>query len=247
MFTSTGNNFGGGPVVFKDVQESNYLVLNAVVKADSDGTAYLAAEQLEIYVPDLAIDRSVACGVVCQYKERGESGGYPYVYDAGTILKSWISDRNTIVIEKLPEFDHKGELTIWILALYCQLNQGGNTIRGSKTYLSFSDPNSYTSWDYESFCSIFEHWVFVYAKISYVSWDGSKYDWAVDIQGLPSDVAAEVPIMMGASYGNDNLGGVNPCRIEAGVFSMKAKDRSSGFSNSSSEPFIFAYLVREGE
>lgn len=59
MFTSTGNNFGGGPVVFKDVQESNYLVLNAVVKADSDGTAYLAAEQLEIYVPDLAIDRQI--------------------------------------------------------------------------------------------------------------------------------------------------------------------------------------------
>ena len=44
MFTSTGNNFGGGAIQFKDVQESNYLILNARLTADSDSAANQAVE-----------------------------------------------------------------------------------------------------------------------------------------------------------------------------------------------------------
>lgn len=245
MFTSTGNNFGGGVIQFKDVQESNYLILNAKLTADSDSATYQAVDQLEIYVPDLSIDRSVVCGVICQYQDRGEAYGSPYNYDAGTVLKSWIKDKNTIVIEKLPQFDNKGVLTIWIQAMYCQLNQGGNTIKGTRTRITFSDPLNKTSWDFDSICVIFERWVFVTAQISYASSD--NVDFSSTMQGFPTDVSVELPLIVGTCYGNSKMSAVNPCRIDAGVWSIRNEDKTSGFSSSSNKQFFFAYLVRDGE
>ncbi|MBR1501362.1 MAG: hypothetical protein IJ616_05295, partial [Bacteroidales bacterium] len=95
MFNSTGNNFGAGVIAFKDVQESNYIVLNAKFTCSPQGTEYQAAEVLEIKVPALSIVRSTIAGVVARYKERGTSYGYPYVRDGGTVLKSWVKDANT--------------------------------------------------------------------------------------------------------------------------------------------------------
>lgn len=101
MFNSTGNNFGAGVIQFKDVQESNYIVLNAKFTCSPQSAEYQAAEVLEIYVPALSIARSTIAGVVARYKERGTSYGYPYIYDGGTVLKSWVKDANTLCIEKL--------------------------------------------------------------------------------------------------------------------------------------------------
>lgn len=247
MFTSTGNNFGAGVIQFKDVQEANYIVLNAKFTADSGSDAYKAAKQLEITVPDLTIERSAMGFAVCQYVDRRVYSSSTSVYDAGTVLKSWIKDKNTIVVEKLPEFDNRGELTFWIQSLYCQLNQGGNTIRGTKTKLTFEAGPKYVYWNYDSFCIIFEKWVLLHAQISSTSWNGDKYDWEVTFKGMPSDVEADIHVMLGVCYGNDKLGGVNPSTLKDGVWSIKAEDRESGFGNTASYPFMFAYLVRDGE
>ena len=53
MFNSTGNNFGAGVIQFKDVQESNYIVLNAKFTCNPQSQEYQAADVLEIYVPTL--------------------------------------------------------------------------------------------------------------------------------------------------------------------------------------------------
>lgn len=108
MFNSTGNNFGGGVIQFKDVQESNYIVLNAKFTCSP---------------------QSAEAGVMARYKERGTSYGYPYIYDGGTVLKSWVKDANTLCIEKLPVFDDQEEFIIYIQTLYCQLAQGGNSTK----------------------------------------------------------------------------------------------------------------------
>ena len=101
MFNTTGNNFGAGVIAFKDVQESNYIVLNAKFTCSPQSAEYQAAEVLEIKVPALSIARSTIAGVVARYKERGISYGYPYIYDGGTVLKSWVKDANTLCIEKI--------------------------------------------------------------------------------------------------------------------------------------------------
>ena len=70
MFNSTGNNFGAGTIQFKDYQASNYVVLNAKFSYDPTNAAYQAADVLEIYVPDLSIDRSAGAGVILTVQDR---------------------------------------------------------------------------------------------------------------------------------------------------------------------------------
>ena len=245
MFTSTGNNFGGGAIQFKDVQESNYLILNAKLTADSDSAAYHAVDQLEIYVPDLRMDRSVVCGVICQYQDRGEGYGSPHNYDAGTVLKSWIKDKNTIVIEKLPQFDNRGELTIWIQAMYCQLNQGENAIKGAATRFYYNDPSGKLNLNYNSLCVTFDKWVFVALQLDYYAKENE--DLIIPLNGFPTDISAELPLIVSTSYGNFKMSAVNICRIDAAVWTIRDEDKTTGFHSSNNDPFIFAYLVRDGE
>ena len=147
----------------------------------------------------------------------------------------------------MDEFDDRGELTFWIHSLYCQLNQGGNTIRGTKTRITFEADPKYVYWSYDSFCIIFDKWVLLHAQISSTSWSGDKYDWEVTFKGLPEDIEAEIPVMLATCYGNSKLGGVNPTTLKAGVWTCPMESRETGFGNTGSYPFLFAYLVRDVE
>jgi hypothetical protein len=68
MFNSTGNNFGAGQISFKDYQAENYVVLNSKFSFDPTSPDYQACEQLEIYVPDLSIDRSAVGAVFLRFR-----------------------------------------------------------------------------------------------------------------------------------------------------------------------------------
>ena len=101
MFNSISNNFGAGIIQFKDVQESNYIVLNAKFTCSPQDNAYKTAEVLEITVPALTIGRSTEAGVIVSFTDRREYYGRIENYDACTVAKSWVKDANTLCIEKL--------------------------------------------------------------------------------------------------------------------------------------------------
>ncbi|HBL73129.1 MAG TPA: hypothetical protein DD409_09775, partial [Bacteroidales bacterium] len=113
MFNSTGNNFGAGQIQFKDYQAENYVVLNAKFSFDPTSADYQACDQLEIYVPDLSIDRSAVGAVFLRFEEAQHYSWGDAIYDGGSVLKSWVKDKNTIVIEKQPWFDANGPLIIY--------------------------------------------------------------------------------------------------------------------------------------
>ena len=123
MFNSTGNNFGAGTIQFKDYQAENYVVLNAKFSYDPTNAAYQGVDVLEICVPDLSINRSAVAGVILTFQDRYVYSSYTWNNDGGTAIKSWIKDKNTICLEKFTNFDDKGEITIFIQALYPMLNQ----------------------------------------------------------------------------------------------------------------------------
>ena len=178
MFNSTGNNFGAGVIQFKDVQESNYIVLNAKFTCSPQSAEYQAAEVLEITVPALSISRSIEAGVIARYKERGTSYGYPYVRDGGTVLKSWIKDANTLCIEKLSCFDDKQEIIIYIQTLYCMLGQGGNSTKGKeKRITATSEDNALRFSTSYSFCVVFKKWIFYHMMFDGATWALRNLDW----------------------------------------------------------------------
>lgn len=110
MFKSTGNNFGGPEITFKDYQGEHEIVLNAVFDYDSTNEAYRNARQLEIYVPALRFNKSAVAG--CFFAAEGQYG------PLGTTVKTWIKNKNTIVIEKLTAWDNLTNHRIYICTMY---------------------------------------------------------------------------------------------------------------------------------
>ena len=55
---ATGNNFGAGPIQFTAFQDTNLLILNKEITFDPTNASYQAADELEIYVPDLNLEKS---------------------------------------------------------------------------------------------------------------------------------------------------------------------------------------------
>ena len=66
------------------------MVLNAKFSYRTDSPEYLAADVLEIYVPDLSIERSAVTGVMMRFIDRRIFSSRTYSYDGGTVIKSWI-------------------------------------------------------------------------------------------------------------------------------------------------------------
>lgn len=96
MITATGNNFGAGTIQLKDYQSDKMIILNGRVPLDPSQADYEAASQLEIYVPDLMLPKSTTTAVFLH----GLSWEKKYV----TAVRSWIKNKNTIVLEKPPIF-----------------------------------------------------------------------------------------------------------------------------------------------
>ena len=103
MIIATGNNFGCGAIEIKDYQSEKVVILNAKITFDPKNEAYRNASVLEIYVPDLSLGRSSNSSCFMQsVKLMWPDEYYKREYQVGTVLTTWIKDKNTICIEKLP-------------------------------------------------------------------------------------------------------------------------------------------------
>ena len=235
MFNSIGNNFGAGQISFKDYQAENYVVLNSKFSFDPTNADYQACDQLEIYVPDLTIDRSAVGGVFIRFVEDYHYSWGDSVYDGGTVLKSWIKDKNTIVIEKQPWFDENGP--------YPQLNQGSDTIKSTMQRLTMTTEGNYLRFGYETFMVEFEHWVFIHLMFSSCTYAYRDSLWEVLMEELPSDITADVPICGGGNQMHPNCDGMAEAHIENRVLSNQR--RVMGFFDTAHDPFVYAFLVRD--
>ena len=245
LFNSTGNNFGAGQIAFKSHQEENFVVLNAKFSYDPTNAAYQAADVLEIYVPDLSIERSAITGVILTFQDRYVYSSYTWNNDGGTAIKSWIKDRNTICLEKFTNFDDKGEITIYIQALYTALARGSYTVKGTRTSISMTQETQYLYWSSETFCVIFEHWVFLHMQFRSCSYSYRSQPWEAQMGNFPTDVNADVVFLGGSNQYNPSVNGASLAHVENGVFTCP--ERMSGFESTGYDPFIFAFLVRDGE
>ena len=243
LFNSTGNNFGAGQIAFKSHQEEHYVVLNAKITYDPSNAAYQAADVLEIYVPDLTIERSAITGVILTFKDTRIYSSYTWNNDGGTVVKSWIKDKNTLCIEKLTNFDDKEEHTIFIQALYTTLANGATPIKGSRTRIEMAQETKYLYWSSETFCVIFDHWVFLHMQFSSCSYAYRDLPWEAEMGNFPTDVNADLAFIGGSNQYNPSVTGFTAAHVENGVFTCE--ERMAGFESTGYTPFIFAFLVRE--
>ena len=197
MITATGNNFGAYAIQLKDYQSEKMVVLNGRFELNPESEEYQAAKQLEIYVPDLSLPKSTMTAVF----QHGKSWAKPMV----TALKSWIKDKNTIVIEKpivLRSASAEPELDF-----FCAYVPKGVrfTPEGmTPTPLTIENatlPNMSIAYQH---CFVTDHWVFLAIQLNGTKTPNEGDEFSFRLNGLPNDLSADVPFFFNAySYSED--------------------------------------------
>lgn len=131
QITSTGNNFGGNAITFKTYQNGNFLILNGRLAIQTLTPEFAAAGQLEIYVPELSIKRSVDTALYAIYTYNG--------YRVVTIARSWIKNSKTICIEKMACFSGCEDIELVFCCLYSTKGKSLTTTPAARIPVSITD------------------------------------------------------------------------------------------------------------
>lgn len=239
MFKSTGNNFGGPEITFKDYQDEHEIVLNAIFEYDSTNPAYRNATELEIHVPDLSLSKSAVAG--CYFAAYGKRG------PVGTVLRTWIKDKNTIVIEKLTAWDECQRHRIYICTLYGL--RGFRGIEFELHKLNTLNIRQSVSIGYPSTMNNHYHitpnWAFMCFSLGELNWNAEdKTTFLSGTKGFPEDIDATLPYVNGL-FDFDLPGqNVHPVQMKDGqiLITDMSKDMGSG---TSWESLFYAFIVRD--
>jgi hypothetical protein len=214
MIIATGNNFGAGLIQLKDYQNANMVILNGRISIDPTDEAYIAAQQLEIYVPDLSLPKSTLTAVF----QHGKSWAKPMV----TALKSWIKDKNTIVVEKpLVLKSAAAEPVLDFLCAYVPKGIRFTPEGMTPTTLAIEDATlDNLRIEYQQ-CFITEGWVFLAIQVRGTKTANEGDPFSFRLAGLPSGLSADVPFFFNAySYTEDGSYEV-PMTLAGDLFSCE--------------------------
>ena len=229
------NNFGVAEIEFRDWQENGLVILNGVVSIDTENEDYKAAEVLEITVPDLSISRSAGTAV---FLRSSKADG------ASTIVKSRVKDSRTICVEKLPEFDEFGPLTLYFASAYVTLGQRMDCpmnmvirptiVNGESGKQSISNAKAVVT----------EHWCYLY--ICFNSFAGNDYKDAFEctLEGLPENIDITFPVVTASAYSYTFGTPTSVCRLNGKTLSC---DGRLAFGEGTNQgDFISIFIVRNG-
>lgn len=240
MITSKGNNFGAPAIQICDFQSDDFIVLNARFDVDTTTEEYQQAEQLELYVPNLAISRSSVTSCFIKSEELlWEGKSYEELVPLATTVKTWVKDANTICFEKLGCYDTLGKFTILVCTLYARKGTRGPLATVQTTPVTFNYQT--TPMRCSNICYVAENWCFLtfYYRDVYDGWGEPII---AQLEGFPTDVATDIFLVGGTHQANCPGVYVAEGRIENGMLNIpqtSTKQRSTG-----SDPFVYLFAVR---
>ena len=229
------NNFGVTEIELREWQEKGLIILNGMVCIDTENEDYKAAEVLEITVRDLSISRSAVTAV---FLRSSKADG------ASTVVQSWIKDVRTICIEKLPEFNEFGPLTLYFASAYVTLGQRldcpMNTVirptivNGDAGKQSISNAKAVVT----------DNWCYLY--ICFDKFAGANYKDAFECtpEGLPEDIDITFPVVTASAYSYTFGTPTSVCRLNGKILSCEGRLAFGEGSNQGD--FINIFIVRNG-
>ena len=235
MMKALANNFGVAVIEFRDCQKKGLVILNGVIEIDTDNEHYKVAEVLEITVPDLSVSRSAVTAV---FLRSSKADG------ASTIVKSWIKDSRTVCVEKLPEFDEFGPLTLYFASAYVTLGQRmdcpmNNVIRpaivnGESGKQSISNAKAVVT----------ENWCYLYICFSSFAGNDYKDAFGCTLEGLPEDIDITFPVVTASAYSYTFGTPTSVCRLNGKTLSCEGRLAFGEGTNQGD--FISIFIVRNG-
>lgn len=239
MFISTGNNFGGPAITFKDYQNEHEIVLNAVFDYDSTNEAYRKARQLEISVPDLTFSKSAVAG--CYFAAMTDDG------PIGTCVKTWIKNRNTIVIEKLTAWDEYISHRVYICTMYGLRGFRGiefDLLKTSGISLQQSESIGYPS---DQIYYQTKDWILLAFSLGYPSWDSKgKYCFLSSYRDFPDDIDAHLPYITGMHLSNIPGMNIQQAQMKDGQLLIPPLPTTMS-SGTGWDSMFYAFIVRDRE
>ena len=233
MMKALANNFGVAEIEFRDWQEKGLVILNGIIEIDTTDGKYLSAEVLEITVPDLSVSRSAVTAVFLRSSK---------VDGASTIVKSWIKDSRTVCVEKLPEFDEYGPLTLYFTSAYVTLGQRmdcpmNNVIRpaivnGESGKQSISNAKAV----------VMERWCYLYICFNNFAGNDYKDAFGCTLEGLPEDIDITFPVVTASAYSYSFGTPTSVCRLNGKTLSCEGRLAFGEGSNQGD--FISIFIVR---
>ena len=229
------NNFGVAEIEFRDWQEKGLVLLNGVVSIDTENESYKAADVLEITVPDLSISRSAVTAV---FLRSSKADG------ASTIVKSWIRDSHTICVEKLPEFDVFGPLTLYFASAYVTLDQRMDCPMNNVLRPTIVNGTSGTQSASNTKAIVTDNWCYLYICFDKFAGDDYKDAFKCTLEGLPEDIDITFPVVTASAYSYTFGTPTSVCRLNGKTLSCEGRLAFGEGSNQGD--FINIFIVRNG-
>lgn len=231
-----GNNFGVAEIEFRYWQERGLVILNGVVSIDTENESYKASDVLEITVPDLSISRSAVTAV---FLRSSKADG------ASTIVKSWIKDVRTICVEKLPEFDEFGPLTLYFASAYVTLGQRMDCPLNTVIRPSIVNGKSGIQSASDTKAVVTDNWCYMY--VCFNKFAGAEYQdsFECSVAGLPEDIDITFPVITASAYSYTFGTPTSVCRLKGKTLSCEGRLAFGEGSNQGD--FINIFIVRKSE
>lgn len=227
------NKLGVSEIEFQEWQEKGLVILNGVVFINTDNESYKAAEVLEITVPDMSISRSAVTAV---FLRSSKSDG------ASTIVKSWIKDAQTICVEKLPEFDEFGPLTLFFASAYVTLGQRLECPQNTVIRPSIVNGGSGSQSASDTKAVVTDNWCYLY--ICFSKFAGADYQDAFEcsVDGLPENIDIMFPVVTASAYSYTFGTPTSVCQLKGKTLSCEGRLAFGKGSNQGD--FISIFIVR---
>ncbi len=192
MITAIGNNFGAGTITFKAYSSPDILVLNGRIDVSASDPDFLAAEELEIYLPDQPMKKSADTAVYLGMKM---TTTWPFA----TIVKARLKNYNTIVIEKCPLYPFYGDFSLIFACAFVPKGEVGPFTIEGVTAVSATSSDATINVRHST-CVVREHWASLFMAFNSLTGPDETSPFSFNVTGLPDDIEAEIPIIAHGGY-----------------------------------------------
>lgn len=233
MIVSTGNNFGAGHIEFKEYLSENMVILNGRFSFDHTSEAYVNADVLEIYLPELPMKRSLETAVFMLFDNS--------IGRMGTIVKSWIKNKTTICLEKFEVLERYGNREFWFMCAYLPMGQRNTFEVEGQIDLQLENLPWIQRQEYA--CSIVrEKWAFLCFVIEGFYQTEAATPISIDLVNFPTDIASEIPYIVQTTNKYGYGSHIVTCTVSEGKFN------NPGFTESvvkdASSSFVKVFIVK---
>lgn len=235
IISTVGNNFGADQVELKIFQNDNYIIVNGTLPFDRNTDEYKSADVLEIYVPDLTLKRSMETAVFVSYltDEYGK---------CGTIVKSWIKNKNTICIEKYELSQYFTDFEFVFLCAYLPKGQRETFVVDSQIDLNIT--GFYDFMRSEVNCAAeHESWALLCIGFEGMSALPKETPFTLNLENFPTDIDVEIPIFGLMTYAQGWGAFWIPSRIKDGQLSCDGWTEAQNSQIGSA--VLKAYIIRD--